>query len=48
MYLYSTFFFFMLGGVEALLMRLQLAVPDNTLVDAARPTTGSSRCTARR
>jgi cytochrome c oxidase subunit I len=33
MYLYATFLFFILGGVEALLMRLQLAVPDNTLVE---------------
>jgi cytochrome c oxidase subunit I len=32
MYLFSTFIFFILGGVEALIMRLQLAVPDNTLV----------------
>src|SRR4051794_26920837 len=33
MYLYATFAFFILGGVEALMMRLQLAVPDNTLVE---------------
>ncbi len=32
MYLASTFAFFMLGGAEALVMRLQLSVPDNTLV----------------
>jgi cytochrome c oxidase subunit I len=32
MYLVLTFVFFMLGGVEALLMRSQLAVPNNTLV----------------
>ena len=32
MYLVLTFVFFMLGGVEALLMRLQLAQPDNTLL----------------
>ena len=32
MYLVLTFVFFMLGGVEALLMRLQLAVPNNTLL----------------
>ena len=30
----SAFFFFVLGGVEALLIRLQLAVPDNRLVSA--------------
>ncbi|MBA2504774.1 MAG: cytochrome c oxidase subunit I [Thermoleophilaceae bacterium] len=33
MYLVATFMFFILGGVEALLMRLQLAVSDNTLVN---------------
>jgi cytochrome c oxidase subunit I len=33
LYLYTTFLFFILGGVEALVMRLQLAQPDNTLVD---------------
>jgi cytochrome c oxidase subunit I len=32
MYLILTFVFFCMGGVEALLMRLQLSVPDNTLV----------------
>jgi cytochrome c oxidase subunit I len=32
MYLVATFVFFILGGVEALIMRLQLAQPDNTLV----------------
>ena len=34
MYLFATFVFFILGGVEALIMRLQLAAPDGTLVDA--------------
>src|SRR5919197_1038644 len=33
MYLVATFLFFILGGVEALLIRLQLAQPDGTLVD---------------
>jgi cytochrome c oxidase subunit I len=33
MYLYATFVFFVLGGVEALLMRSQLAVSDNTLLE---------------
>ncbi len=33
MYLVLTFAFFLLGGVEALLMRMQLAVPENTLLD---------------
>ncbi len=34
MYLVTTFVFFGLGGVEALMMRLQLGVPNNTLVTA--------------
>src|SRR5262249_38499505 len=34
MYLVTTFVFFMMGGVEALMMRLQLAVPNNALVTA--------------
>ena len=33
LYLFATFLFFILGGVEALIMRLQLAQPSNTLVD---------------
>src|ERR1700737_1988112 len=32
MYLVTTFVFFMLGGIEALLMRVQLGVPNNTLL----------------
>jgi cytochrome c oxidase subunit I len=32
MYLVTTFVFFMLGGVEALLMRVQLSEPSNTLL----------------
>ena len=32
LYLFATFLFFILGGVEALIMRLQLAQPNNTLV----------------
>ncbi|HVQ75757.1 MAG TPA: cytochrome c oxidase subunit I [Candidatus Binatia bacterium] len=32
----SAFIFFLIGGIEALIMRLQLAVPDNTLVGAQR------------
>jgi cytochrome c oxidase subunit I len=34
LYLFTTFLFFLLGGVEALIMRLQLAQPSSTLVDA--------------
>jgi cytochrome c oxidase subunit 1/cytochrome c oxidase subunit I+III len=32
LYLITTIFFFVVGGIEALLMRLQLAVPGNTLL----------------
>jgi cytochrome c oxidase subunit 1 len=32
MYIYSTFLFFILGGVEALLMRLQISGADNTIL----------------
>lgn len=32
MYLFATFIFFIIGGVEALVMRLQLAQPNGTLV----------------
>src|SRR3954471_17753297 len=32
LYLYTTLVFFILGGVEALLIRIQLGVPDNTFV----------------
>jgi cytochrome c oxidase subunit I len=34
MYLVSTFVFFIIGGVEALLMRLQLGQADNTLIES--------------
>jgi cytochrome c oxidase subunit I len=33
MYFVATFVFFIIGGVEALIMRLQLAQPDSTLID---------------
>ena len=33
LYLVTSFVFFLLGGVEALLMRLQLGAPNNTLID---------------
>src|ERR1700758_1916659 len=36
MYLVTTFVFFILGGVEALLMRVQLSVPNNTLLSGER------------
>jgi cytochrome c oxidase subunit 1 len=34
LYLFATFLFFIIAGVEALVMRLQLAQPDGTLVNA--------------
>ena len=45
-YTATAFLFFLFGGVLALLMRIQLAVPDNNF---SRPmsTTRSSPCTAR-
>ncbi len=36
MYLATVLVFFILGGVEALLIRTQLAVPDNTLLMSER------------
>jgi cytochrome c oxidase subunit I len=39
LYLFTTAFFFLVGGVEALLMRIQLGTPDNTFLD---PTTYSA------
>src|ERR671938_356272 len=33
LYLYTTFLFFIIGGTEALMMRLQLGLPDNTLLE---------------
>src|SRR5881409_1565160 len=33
LYLYKTAFFFLVGGVEALLMRIQLGTPSNTFLD---------------
>jgi cytochrome c oxidase subunit I len=35
LYLFTTAFFFLVGGVEALLMRIQLGTPDNTFLDPA-------------
>jgi cytochrome c oxidase subunit I len=33
LYFFTTAFFFLVGGVEALLMRIQLGTPDNTFLD---------------
>lgn len=35
-YIVTAFFFLLMGGIEALLMRLQLAVPDNTFLGPLR------------
>jgi len=32
MYMYTAFVFFLMGGIEALLVRTQLAVPNNTVL----------------
>jgi hypothetical protein len=44
LYFWTAFFFFLVGGIEALLVRTQLIVPNNT---SSRPssTTRCSRCT---
>jgi cytochrome c oxidase subunit 1 len=34
LFMFTALFFFVLGGVEALLMRIQLGAPDNTFLDA--------------
>ena len=44
----TAFAFFLIGGFEALLIRVQLARPDQTLPRARGRTTSCSRCTARR
>ena len=36
MYLYTTFFFFLVGGVMALLVRIQLAEPQNKFLTPAQ------------
>src|SRR5206468_1776510 len=35
MYLYATFFFFLVGGLMAELIRVQLAVPNNNFISAS-------------
>ena len=45
-YIATALLFFVLAGVLALMMRAQLAVPDNTLIERRTPTTSCSRCTA--
>ncbi|MHB8555939.1 MAG: cbb3-type cytochrome c oxidase subunit I, partial [Candidatus Dormibacteria bacterium] len=36
LYLYTTFFFFLIGGLMALLLRTQLAQPNNDLLTASQ------------
>ena len=48
LYLLTALFFFCVGGIEALLMRMQLAWPGQHVSAARTCTTRSSRCTARR
>ena len=43
----TAFFFFLLGGIEALLLRIQLASAEQHLPVARDRTTSCSRCTAR-
>jgi cytochrome c oxidase subunit 1 len=35
LYFFTAFFFFLVGGIEAVLMRIQLGAPNNTFLDAA-------------
>ena len=46
MYGVIAFVFFIVGGLEALLIRAQLAQPNGTVLNASISTTRSSRCTA--
>ena len=48
MYFVTALFFFVVGGLEALLIRVQLAQPEHERADARTSTTRSSRCTASR
>jgi cytochrome c oxidase subunit 1 len=47
LYLYTSLFFFLFGGLEAVIIRAQLAGPNKHLV-SAEIATSCSRCTARR
>ena len=47
LYIARSLFFFVAGGIMALLIRTQLITPDNDLI-VATTTTSSSRCTGRR
>ena len=43
----SALIFFLMGGLEAMIIRLQLSAPNNDIVSATSATTNFSRCTAR-
>src|SRR5438445_9164749 len=43
LYLWTTFFFFMVGGVFALLVRTQLAVPNSTFMQTVGQVLGQSQ-----
>ena len=47
LYLFTSLFFFVVGGLEAAMLRWQLAAPNSTCCPPRR-TTRCSRCTARR
>ena len=37
MYLWSILFFFFIGGIMALLVRIELLTPKQTIMDSAKP-----------
>ena len=47
-YIYTAFVFFFVAGLLALVMRAQLAEPNETVRRRRTSTTSCSRCTARR
>ena len=47
LYIINSFIFFFIGGILAMLVRTELAVPGAPVPDAIRPTTKCSRCTRR-
>ena len=47
MYVVNSFIFFFVGGMLALAVRIELALPGHPVRRRRRPTTSSSRCTRR-
>ncbi len=47
LYALSALLFMMVGGIEAMLIRVQLWSPEQSFPDRVDSTTSSSRCTAR-